>query len=131
MSVATARQAPLTLVRAYSASAGARLRAPRPCILANWPRWLNARHVTTTTTLAQEVVPLRKHLKDEAKRKKNAAKANNAGANKKRPIDPRLEQWELTVGIEIHAELNTAQKLFSPATTEASGTAPNSRVALF
>ncbi|KAI7176304.1 hypothetical protein KC352_g24127, partial [Hortaea werneckii] len=35
------------------------------------------------------------------------------------------------VGIEIHAELNTAQKLFSPATTEASGTAPNSRVALF
>ncbi|KAI7656008.1 hypothetical protein KC319_g9829 [Hortaea werneckii] len=133
MSVATARQAPLTgwLVRAYSASAGARLRTPRPCILANWPRWRNARHVTTTVPRSQEAVPLRKHLKDEAKRKKNVAKSNNAGATKKQPIDPRLEQWELTVGIEIHAELNTAQKLFSPATTEASGTSPNSRVALF
>jgi aspartyl-tRNA(Asn)/glutamyl-tRNA(Gln) amidotransferase subunit B len=27
--------------------------------------------------------------------------------------DSRLAEWELTVGIEIHAQLNTARKLFS------------------
>jgi aspartyl-tRNA(Asn)/glutamyl-tRNA(Gln) amidotransferase subunit B len=78
------------------------------------------------------VVPLRKHLKDEAKRKKAEAKASNGG-NKKQKTDPRLEKWELTVGIEVHAELNTACKLFSSApTASAEGNGlPNSHVALF
>src|SRR4029434_3595043 len=46
--------------------------------------------------------------------------------------------WELTVGIEIHAQLNTARKLFSPAATPAAAAppnllndAPNRHVALF
>lgn len=42
----------------------------------------------------------------------------------------RGEEWELTVGIEVHAELNTARKLFSGAATSISE-APNTHVALF
>jgi aspartyl-tRNA(Asn)/glutamyl-tRNA(Gln) amidotransferase subunit B len=38
--------------------------------------------------------------------------------------------WELSVGIEIHAELNTERKLFSSATT-CPDASPNSNVALF
>jgi aspartyl-tRNA(Asn)/glutamyl-tRNA(Gln) amidotransferase subunit B len=51
--------------------------------------------------------PLRKELKDAAK------------AARTRPADhaPRRvathDDWELTVGIEIHAQLNAARKLFS------------------
>jgi aspartyl-tRNA(Asn)/glutamyl-tRNA(Gln) amidotransferase subunit B len=72
-------------------------------------------------------------LKDEAKKKKAEAKAKGHGKHGIAQLDPRLENWELTVGIEIHAELNTATKLFSGATAsvgEESG-APNTRVALF
>lgn len=75
--------------------------------------------------------PYRKLLKDTAKQlkkdKKLATKASNGGA---KPADARLQKWELTVGIEIHAELNTARKLFSAAATSISE-APNTHVALF
>ena len=40
-----------------------------------------------------------------------------------------LEKWELTVGVEIHAQLNTTRKLFSAASTVDSP--PNTNVALF
>ena len=44
--------------------------------------------------------------------------------------DPRLVRWNLTVGLEIHAQLNTPCKLFSAsrASVEAS---PNSNVAIY
>jgi aspartyl-tRNA(Asn)/glutamyl-tRNA(Gln) amidotransferase subunit B len=45
-------------------------------------------------------------------------------------VNPRLKDWELTVGVEIHAELNTARKLFSDATTSFNAE-PNSNVAPF
>ncbi|KAF2426214.1 hypothetical protein EJ08DRAFT_380439 [Tothia fuscella] len=45
-------------------------------------------------------------------------------------VNPRLKNWELTVGIEIHAELNTARKLFSSALTSYNAE-PNSNVAPF
>jgi hypothetical protein len=61
---------------------------------------------------ASNVVPLRKQLKDEAKAKKSAS-SETRGKTKKQDIDPRLKNWELTVGIEIHAQLNTTRKLFS------------------
>lgn len=82
---------------------------------------------TATTSLPN--VPFRKHLKDEAKQKRAAGEGK---PSKKNGVhnDPRLEKWELTVGIEIHAELNTAQKLFSSAATSVQE-APNSHVALF
>jgi aspartyl-tRNA(Asn)/glutamyl-tRNA(Gln) amidotransferase subunit B len=75
---------------------------------------------------------LRKHLKDEAKRKRADARSSN-GSVAKKASDPLLEKWELTVGIEIHAELNTACKLFSTASSTAaeSNATPNTNVALF
>jgi aspartyl-tRNA(Asn)/glutamyl-tRNA(Gln) amidotransferase subunit B len=102
---------------------------PRACYIT---KWHSSRGLTTAANASPDAVPLRKHLKDEAKRKKAEAKASNNG-NKKQKTDPRLEKWELTVGIEVHAELNTACKLFSSApTTSAEGNSlPNSHVALF
>jgi aspartyl-tRNA(Asn)/glutamyl-tRNA(Gln) amidotransferase subunit B len=75
--------------------------------------------------------PFRKALKDAAKQQKKEerdATASPRSGNK--DTDPRLEKWQLTVGIEIHAELNTAHKLFSRAATSSSAP-PNSHVSLF
>ncbi|KAI9743208.1 MAG: hypothetical protein M1818_003054 [Claussenomyces sp. TS43310] len=72
-------------------------------------------------------VPFRKQLKDEAKRRK---------ANGKQPATKRKsgvehdDRWELTVGIEIHAQLNTPRKLFSNAASTINDE-PNTHVALF
>lgn len=109
-------------------------RAPRPCIVA---KWLKSRAISTTSSAAHQIetVPLRKHLKDEAKKKRAEARTNASSGEKHGKIshDPRLEKWELTVGIEIHAELNTACKLFSSASASASedNDVSNTRVALF
>jgi hypothetical protein len=62
---------------------------------------------------SSNVIPLRKQLKDEAKAKKAASSSKAGGKTKLNEVDPRLKEWELTVGIEIHAQLNTARKLFS------------------
>lgn len=69
--------------------------------------------------------PLRKQLKDEAKVLKATGKKK-----KKKADNQTVPGWELTVGIEIHAQLNTARKLFSPAATSFNDK-PNSHVALF
>jgi aspartyl-tRNA(Asn)/glutamyl-tRNA(Gln) amidotransferase subunit B len=75
--------------------------------------------------------PFRKALKDAAKQQKKSKRdASEPSLNSLEAHDPRLEKWELTVGIEIHAELNTARKLFSGAATSISE-APNSHVSLF
>jgi aspartyl-tRNA(Asn)/glutamyl-tRNA(Gln) amidotransferase subunit B len=120
MRSSTLRPAPLHLAHALRAP----IRTPRACIVS---KWLATRNLTTGAPVAQEAVPLRKHLKDEAKRKKAEAKK----ASNKKQTDPRSEKWELTVGIEIHAELNTACKLFSSAPTDGQDGLSNSRVALF
>lgn len=62
-------------------------------------------------TVPNETVPFRKQLKDEAKRRRAAGEkaGRDIGRNKARQLD----RWELTVGIEIHAQLNTDRKLFS------------------
>ena len=76
--------------------------------------------------LEQEIAPLRKQLKEEAKRLKREAKLKPA----QNGVD--LSQWELTVGLEIHAELNTSRKLFSDAFASSGlESQPNSNVALF
>ncbi|UNI17463.1 hypothetical protein JDV02_003804 [Purpureocillium takamizusanense] len=69
-------------------------------------------------------VPFRKQLKEEAKL------AKKQGKNKSKSGSQTVDGWELTVGIEIHAQLNTSRKLFSPATTSFNDE-PNSHVALF
>ncbi|KAJ8108318.1 hypothetical protein OPT61_g8257 [Boeremia exigua] len=82
---------------------------------------------TTSQPLAQDDTPFRKALKDAAKQHKKASKG---GKKSQKASDPRLEKWELTVGIEIHAELNTARKLFSSAATSMSEP-PNTHASLF
>ena len=56
-------------------------------------------------------VPYRKQLKDEAKCRRAAGESKNNVHQKNG--DARAEKWELTVGIEVHAQLNTERKLFS------------------
>jgi len=62
-------------------------------------------------TQVSEPLPLRKQLKDEAKVKRAAGL--KGASQPSRATRKNLEDWELTVGIEIHAQLNTARKLFS------------------
>ncbi|KAH0371131.1 hypothetical protein KCU65_g2149, partial [Aureobasidium melanogenum] len=76
---------------------------------------------------AEAAVPLRKQLKEEAKQRKKSAKAAGKGNNE---VNTLLDKWELTVGIEVHAELNTAHKLFSTARTSVNAE-PNEHVARF
>ncbi|KAI9643527.1 hypothetical protein NHQ30_008146 [Ciborinia camelliae] len=59
----------------------------------------------------------RKQLKDE-------------GTGRKTEKLQSLDEWELTVGIEIHAQLNTERKLFSYAASTINDT-PNTHVAYF
>ncbi|KAK4172739.1 Glu-AdT subunit B [Triangularia setosa] len=78
------------------------------------------------------VVPFRKQLKDQAK----AAKLSGHASKKKikKTDNQTVPGWDLTVGIEIHAQLNTPSKLFSPASTPSSGKdviPPNTCVAPF
>ncbi|KAF9695006.1 hypothetical protein EKO04_006721 [Ascochyta lentis] len=82
---------------------------------------------TASPSPAQDDTPFRKALKDAAKQQKKASKG---GKKPKKAADPRLEKWELTVGVEIHAELNTARKLFSSAATSISES-PNTHASLF
>lgn len=86
------------------------------------------RHLQTASQPpAQDDAPFRKALKDAAKQQRRASKGDGKS---KKAVDPRLEKWELTVGIEIHAELNTARKLFSSAATSISES-PNTHASLF
>ncbi|CAO2654498.1 Nn.00g112310.m01.CDS01 [Neocucurbitaria sp. VM-36] len=95
------------------------------------PTRIATRSLQTESQPPQDDTPFRKLLKDAAKqhkRQKGAASSLSNTANKSQ--DPRLNEWELTVGIEVHAELNTARKLFSSAATSV-GEAPNTHVSLF
>ncbi|RDL32680.1 Glutamyl-tRNA(Gln) amidotransferase subunit B, mitochondrial [Venustampulla echinocandica] len=79
----------------------------------------------TTTTTQHATIPFRKQLKDEARKRK----ADTASRRRKED-NPKLNRWELTVGIEIHAQLNTARKLFSGAASTINDE-PNTHVAHF
>lgn len=82
---------------------------------------------THTLSPAQSThVPLRKQLKDEAR----LAKKQGKKGSKSKDASQTVDGWELTVGIEIHAQLNTSRKLFSPAVTSFNDD-PNSHVAPF
>lgn len=73
-------------------------------------------------------MPLRKQIKDEIKRRKVAARDLSSSAPNS--TAESLPDWELTVGIEIHAQLNTPTKLFSAAST-APSLYPNTNVTPF
>jgi aspartyl-tRNA(Asn)/glutamyl-tRNA(Gln) amidotransferase subunit B len=82
------------------------------------------RSFSTDNLNSEFATPLRKRLKDQAKRKRLD------GTKEQKDNSDLLRKWELTVGIEIHAELNTAKKLFSSANTSIHD-GPNIHVALF
>ena len=69
-----------------------------------------ASSAATATTTGRDFVPLRKQLKDEAKAKRLA---KGKGGGKNRAGTAQHDGWELTVGIEVHAQLDTDAKLFS------------------
>lgn len=73
----------------------------------------------SSSTLARD--PIRKTLKAAAK------SSRKAGSSKKQIVPG----WELTVGIEIHAQLNTRHKLFSSSSPPAPSDSPNTHVSLF
>ncbi|KAM0798669.1 GatB/GatE catalytic domain-containing protein, partial [Usnea florida] len=92
-----------------------------------------ARSIETEATQPSHV-PFRKQLKDEAKRRREAQRLD-AGKGKaqdtsEKNISSKLNKWKLTVGLEIHAQLNTERKLFSEAKTS-EDSAPNSNIAFF
>lgn len=62
------------------------------------------------TTVLNNDIPFRKLLKDEAKRRRILGEKNG---NRNENDAPCSNRWELTVGIEVHAQLNTDRKLFS------------------
>jgi aspartyl-tRNA(Asn)/glutamyl-tRNA(Gln) amidotransferase subunit B len=64
-------------------------------------------------------------LKDEA-----ATARRSSTPKRPKAQNQKLDDWELTVGIEIHAQLNTARKLFSFAASSINDE-PNTHVALF
>ena len=108
----------------------------RPCqsssrrVLSSIPsKWLHDRGEQTISH--PEPTPLRKHLKDEAKHQRKERRSSDPG-NASASIR-RAAEWELTVGVEIHAELNTERKLFSdaPAASANGNALANSNVALF
>jgi len=99
-----------------------------------YQQWkLSIRRVHTSTTDDRNV-PFRKQLKDDAKRKRTAQTLNGrnevASKHRKQANTSEHQRWILTVGLEIHAQLNTECKLFSKAKTNSDDT-PNSNVALF
>lgn len=69
------------------------------------PAW-NA-DTASQTPGAEDRTPLRKQLKQDAK----SSKARKRETKKKE--EESRQQWELTVGVEIHAQLDTESKLFS------------------
>ncbi|EAW09719.1 glutamyl-tRNA(Gln) amidotransferase subunit PET112 [Aspergillus clavatus NRRL 1] len=88
------------------------------------PTYHAIRSLQTSAAESQERIPLRKQLKQ-------GAKGLKAQKRQRRESEEASRQtWELTVGIEIHAQLNTETKLFSRASTSSTDT-PNSNVALF
>ena len=71
----------------------------------------SVRCLQTSAPASQDRVPLRKQLKQNAK----ALKAEKR--QRRESEEASRQKWELTVGIEIHAQLNTENKLFSRART--------------
>ena len=95
----------------------------RPCKGAQHSAWWTCiasrpatllRPLSTATKSQQEVHP-RKLVKEEQKRKRRDKRQGIENGEKavQDSKDKDKVPWRLTVGLEIHAQLNTARKLFS------------------
>ncbi|KAM7201105.1 Glutamyl-tRNA amidotransferase subunit B, mitochondrial [Rhypophila sp. PSN 637] len=93
----------------------------------------NRTYATVTTSSASQspIIPLRKQLKDQAKASKSSSKPPKSKMSSS--DNQHIPGWDLTVGIEIHAQLNTARKLFSssPASSSDSSFPPNTLISPF
>lgn len=101
------------------------LRHARPAAQSVYCLRNHTSQANTERSTADPPIAFRKQLKDEAKQRK--AEGSGKKSNKD---NQTLDKWELTVGIEIHAQLNTERKLFSSAASTIND-APNTHVALF
>lgn len=127
----SARRASLLLPRRPYICRTCLRRAENPFLAPGQISRIRCNQTAATRLLPSEDAPFRKALKDAAKQKKIDERASGKSKKKaSKAQDVRLEKWELTVGIEIHAELNTARKLFSSAATSTNAT-PNTHVSLF
>ena len=99
-----------------------------------WTLLSNHARALQTDAIQPNDVPFRKQLKYEAKRKRQAERIvgedNYHGHRGKEEQALKPDKWKLTVGLEIHAQLNTERKLFSTAKSS-DNDVPNSNVALF
>ena len=82
-----------------------------PRRLQQWAPFQQVARGLKTATLANSDVPYRKQLKDKAKQRRADGESKHDDAKKIK--EARAENWKLTVGIEVHAQLNTERKLFS------------------
>ena len=87
-----------------------RLPGPRGEALVALPRCLL--NTASESTHHAPPAPFRKQLKDAAKKQKVTEGVPEFFRSSNAP-DTRRDKWELTVGIEIHAQLHTEHKLFS------------------
>ncbi|KAL2057704.1 hypothetical protein ABVK25_002088 [Lepraria finkii] len=99
-----------------------------------WNLPINHAHALQTDAAEVNDVPLRKQLKDRAKRKRQferiAVEDGTSSNGRQKEKDARLDKWKLTVGLEIHAQLNTERKLFSTAKSSENDE-PNTNVSIF
>lgn len=88
----------------------------------------------TTEAARDSKLPYPKSLKVEVNRKRGIQGLHDTQGNAKdsgrQSNSSTLRKWKLTVGLEIHAQLNTEHKLFSHAKTSEDGV-PNSNIAVF
>lgn len=85
-----------------------RFRSRPPLIISQWAHLARRLGSVEETTVPSDDIPFRKLLKDEAKRRRVLSERKGNGDDA-----PCSDRWELTVGIEVHAQLNTDRKLFS------------------
>lgn len=81
-----------------------------PFYLRQRSRFHNSSISYENDTQQSQVIPLRKELKEEAKQRRAA---KTSVTNDIKSSDQRTGHWELTVGIEVHAQLDSESKLFS------------------
>jgi aspartyl-tRNA(Asn)/glutamyl-tRNA(Gln) amidotransferase subunit B len=77
------------------------------CPLARKARFSTAPNRCLQPPASADRVPLRKQLKQEAKALRSHKR------QRKEDEEASRQEWELTVGVEIHAQLDTEAKLFS------------------
>ena len=81
-------------------------------LCSNAQQWsLGKRQALATAAGPGTEVPLRKQLKDEARQRRLTGDSTQERLRAIRK--EKAKNWELTVGIEVHAQLNTERKLFS------------------